>query len=514
MKVEDLPRIRNGAMVPRDAVPTVTSARFRDLLSGALAEGHRVASLFGHASEWTPGQIEIFAVLAQDTEARLSLCAARLEGGYFRSLAASAPEVHLFEREIAEQFGVEPLGHPALNPVRFQEPLASKPGSYRFGRKASQTAEVGVAQRYRIEGEALHEVGLGPVWGGISEPVHLRLQCHGEEVLHLDVGLGYQHRGIERALVGGPDRRTRHLMETIAGDSSVGHATAYARIVEALRNARPPTRGMALRAIALELERVTNHAGDLAALAEALSYSPAASHCGRIRDDLLEVTALICGDRLGRGMVRPGGVHQDLDEDRIAELQRRLAGARADLESAVRLMWDTPSVGARLKGIGELTREQCTSLGMVGPAARASGCERDVRRDFPHGFYRFVHAPSAVWHSGDVFARAWVRWLEIDHSFTFIGDVLGQLPESPHRVSAPVEVTAREAIAVSLVEGWRGEICHVALTDAKGRFARYKVVDPSFHNWIGLALALRDQPVSDFSLCERSFGLSVAGHDL
>ena len=148
----------------------------------------------------------------------------------------------------------------------------------------------------------------------------------------------------------------------------------------------------------------------------------------------------------------------------------------------------------------------------MGVAARACGVERDVRSEFPSGLYRIVPIPISTAASGDVYARAYVRWLEIQESTAFIREQLRALPEGPALVE--IGPLAPHRIAVSLVEGWRGEICHVAATDSNGRFAAYKVVDPSFHNWPGLALALRSQQISDFPLCNKSFNLSYCGFDL
>jgi len=148
----------------------------------------------------------------------------------------------------------------------------------------------------------------------------------------------------------------------------------------------------------------------------------------------------------------------------------------------------------------------------VGPAARACGLARDVRKTHPLGLFQFVHIPVSTWHTGDVFARAYVRALEIQRSVAFIRGLLRELPAGA--IKAPVGQLRPNHLAVSLVEGWRGEICHVALTDGAGRFAAYKVVDPSFHNWSGLAMALRDQQISDFPLCNKSFNLSYCGFDL
>ncbi|HLQ44556.1 MAG TPA: hypothetical protein VK137_07505, partial [Planctomycetaceae bacterium] len=163
---------------------------------------------------------------------------------------------------------------------------------------------------------------------------------------------------------------------------------------------------------------------------------------------------------------------------------------------------------------GAVSRETAVALGLVGPAARACEVECDVRHDFPSGIFRFARPPIAMSPDGDVSARADVRWQEIQRSVAFIRDELTAIfiSEGPIRVN--VGPLKSDHLAVSLVEGWRGEICHVALTDADGRFSRYKIVDPSFHNWMGLALALREQQISDFPLCNKSFNLSYCGHDL
>src|SRR5262249_54556032 len=138
--------------------------------------------------------------------------------------------------------------------------------------------------------------------------------------------------------------------------------------------------------------------------------------------------------------------------------------------------------------------------------------ERDARFEFPSGVFRFFQLPVSTWHSGDVLARAYVRWLEIQRSIAFIRTLAETLADGPIRCH-PGDL-APGALALSLVEGWRGEICHVAVTDARGQFAHYKIIDPSVHNWNGLAMALRGQPISDFPLCNKSFNLSYCGHDL
>jgi Ni,Fe-hydrogenase III large subunit len=269
---------------------------------------------------------------------------------------------------------------------------------------------------------------------------------------------------------------------------------------------------VSLRAIALELERLANHTGDLGALAGDVGYLPTASFNGRLRGDFLNLSALMCGSRFGRGLVRPGGVVFDVEPSRLELMQQRLPPALEEVAGAVNLLWETLSVQARFEDTGTVSRQACEDLGLVGVAARACGVDRDVRHDFPTGLYRFAQIPLATWHSGDVFARAYVRWLEIHRAGKFLLEQLRQLPAGAVRTD--VGPLAPRSIVVSMTEGWRGEICHTAITDHEGKFAHYKIVDPSFHNWVGLMMALRDQQISDFPLCNKSFNLSYCGHDL
>ncbi len=505
-------KLHNGMAIGSASVPACEFATFRRAVLDAVGDGARVAALFGDVAPNANGSgpVDLYAVLADDAAGMLHTARTRVTSDSFQSLTPDCPQVHMFEREIAEQFGLRPDGHPWLKPVRFHR--SQRPGHDAWGRNAESQPTVGVTDYFRVEGEEVHEVAVGPVHAGVIEPGHFRFQCHGEHVLHLEISLGYQHRGVERAMVGGPNQRTIHYMETLAGDTSVGHAIAYCQAAEALAGCVAPARAEALRGIALELERLANHTGDLGALAGDVGFLPTASYCGRLRGDFLNATAVLCGSRFGRGMVRPGGVAFDVDDARVADLTARLDSALRDVSNAANLLWDTASVMARFEETGRVSLDVARELGLVGPAARACGVERDVRHEHPSGIFRFAQIPLSTAQSGDVFARAYVRWLEIQRSVAFIREQLDALPAESTRES--VGPLATNQFAVSLVEGWRGEICHVAISDERGQFRRYKIVDPSFHNWFGLAMALRDQQISDFPLCNKSFNLSYCGFDL
>ncbi len=482
----------NGTSLPWADVPEWDASELVAATAGSLDHGARLCSWFGVAEG---DATRLVAVLAYDADDTLAAARSKPFTGSYPSLTPTHRQAHLFEREVHEQHGVNPAGHPWLKPVR--QGGEDAPAAGRF---------------FRVDGREIHEVAVGPVHAGIIEPGHFRFQCAGEEVIHLEIALGYQHRGIEAALPGGPHRKTLIQMETVAGDASIAHATAYATIMESLAGSEAPLRAQWLRALALELERLANHTGDIGALAQDVAFLPTSAACGKIRGDFLNLTAKMCGNRFGRGLVKPGGCGYELDGPRTAEMTDGIDRALAEVELAASWLWDSASARARFENVGTVFPHQASEIGLVGPAARACGQVRDVRYDHPIGWHRFAQIPVAVWPDGDVLARARVRWLEIQRSGQFLREQLAAPPDGAIHENIPPP--APDAIAVALVESWRGEVCHVALTDGAGRFRSYKITDPSFHNWTGLALALRGQAVSDFPICNKSFNLSYCGFDL
>lgn len=509
MKVLTPPLLENGTAIALALVPTLDFAEFSGALLAEVRKQGRVVGCFAVPLPGAAKELELFALVARDRHAKVAVYRTRI-GERFPSLTPLCPQMHLFEREIAEQYGVTPEGHPWLKPLRFHS--AWRPGVDTWGRPPAQHPRCGEMEFYQVEGEGVHEVAVGPVHAGIIEPGHFRFQCYGENVIHLEISMGYQHRGIERMLLNGPHPTTIAQMETIAGDTTIGHGLAHCQVLEALGGCEVPPRAQAIRAMALELERLANHVGDIGALAGDVGFLPTFSYCGRLRGDYLNLTAALCGSRFGRGLVRPGGVLFNLAPDQAEEILQRLSVVERDTNGALALFFNAPSVLARFEGRGHLSRSVAEDLGLVGLAARAAAVPRDSRFFHPTGVYRQLFDDLITEETGDAMARARMRSREITVSIELLRRIGKTLPPGP--ITTPSGPLKPETLAISMVEGWRGEVVHVGLTDGDGRLRRYKIVDPSFHNWSGVAMALRGEQISDFPLINKSFNLSYCGFDL
>jgi len=500
----------NGGSIPLADLPVLEQDAFRSAAVRAVnSDGMRVLAFFAlpEAGGAEP-QFQLIGIFGDPAEHRLLAGSCRI-GTHYPALTCEAPAFQFFERELHEEFGIVPEGHPWLKPVRFRKPAGAG--------EETPAPKPGITDYFTMEGDGAHEVAVGPIHAGVIEPGHFRFQCFGEEVHHLEIELGYQHRGVENALAGGPDLRTPHLIETAAGDSSCAEALAYAAILESGREPRVPERAQHLRTLALALERIANHTGDLGALAGDVAFLPTASFCGRIRGEFLNMTATLCGNRFGRGLILPGGVGTDPSAQELEELSAWLKRSRRELENALELMFDSPSVLDRLENTGTVPLETASAIGMVGVAGRASGLRCNAATDFPLTG-AIPQLPEITGRfCGDVLSRAKVRRAELAASLDLASSLLEELlrtPAGPVLAEDPLWTLAPRRLCCAVVEAWRGELCHVAVTDDGGKFRRYKIVDPSCHNWFGLAQALRGNQISDFPICNKSFNLSYCGHDL
>ncbi|HVY29881.1 MAG TPA: hypothetical protein VHB79_25150 [Polyangiaceae bacterium] len=303
------------------------------------------------------------------------------------------------------------------------------------------------------------------------------------------------------------------LVETIAGDTSVGHAWAYCAAVEALTDCKLDDEVEFARALMLELERVAMHLAALSGLAADIAFLQGATTYGRLRTTAINASMRLCGSRFGRSALRPGGVRLRPPESTLEGLFESLKLLQRDLEPMRDLFLSARTVQHRLKGVGVLSAQRAQELGMVGLAARASDVAIDTRSAPRGGAYQLEPLAPVVHPDGDCWARACVRIGELEASLDWLERVIRRHAKWDQPRRAPGRLAPNQ-LAVTLIEGFRGEVMHCVETNDQGRLLHYKVQDPSLRNWMGLALAVRGNEISDFPICNKSFDLSYCGHDL
>ncbi|MBA4192312.1 MAG: hydrogenase [Planctomycetaceae bacterium] len=492
-------------MVPRtvllranDEIETLNYSGFRDRLASHLADGRRVLSCFGTPQTEAPTGPPVLHAIVLGLTGLEQFCGRGTPGDEFPSLSALYPQMHCFEREIHEQFGLSFPGHPWLKPIRYEGRNLGRMDDYPF---------------YQLAGKEVHEVGVGPIHAGVIEPGHFRFMCYGETVHHLEIQLGYQHRGVETLLTKTPPRKLPPLVESIAGDTAVPNVVAFCRAWESLCGV--PTRpGVeAVRGIAIELERIAMHLVGVGGLATDVAFLPGSSTYGRLRTAIINLSMRLCGSRFGRSWFRPGELRYPFGPKEKDDVRATLQLVRRDLALINDLFGKSQSVRHRLETTGTVPTALARDIGMVGMAARASGLTCDLRNELPAGVYQQHAMPLVTEPAGDCQARAVVRLREMDESLSWLLRVIEDLPDVGADPPALLKPRANST-AVSFEEGWRGEVMHAIRTDAQGQIAHYKVQDPSLRNWFGLAQAVRDNAIYDFPICNKSFDLSYCGNDL
>jgi len=463
----------------------VSNEEFFDQIREFSLAGYYPLCLFGSEDR------QIWCFMAKPRKVEM-LCTAFPETGSYPSLTPMYPAFAMYERELYEEYGITPIGHPWLKGIRYPRPGMSE-------------MEVFLAS----DSSALHEVGVGPVHAGVIEPGHFRFICRGEIIEHLEIQLGYQNRGLTRLIQQGDIRHQIHLAESIAGDTAIGHGLAYCRAVEELCGGKATHEP--LRKIALELERIAMHLADLSALCGDIAYIMGQNMFAALRTTVINTTLSFCGSRFGKRWLTPGGVNYPLTDAQRMRLGSMLQEISPQIDNCAKDMLSNTGVLSRLDDTGKISLTQALEFGFTGITAKASGLPADVRCDFSEceqdNFLCLTHP------SGDVFARSWLRWQEIKQSTALIHKLLEQLdPEEPGHVSPGQPLPDR--VVLTLVEGWRGRIAHVAKSGAEGQTDWYRIYDPSFVNWQALALAVRGEGISDFPLCNKSFDLSYCGSDL
>lgn len=454
----------------------------------------------------------ILLLLDLNTQSGIVITAPFEEGETeYPSVTAEIPAAHWAERAVGDFFGLLPIGHPRWKSVILHDGIWPNE-LYPLSPKLGHPREA--YEFMLVTGEGIHEIPVGPIHAGIIEPGHFRFSCSGEVITNLSIRLGYLHRGIEQRLVELPWQQTRFLAESASTDTALGNALAHAVAMEQLLGVTAPARAQYLRTIALELERLANHVGDLGALSGDVGYSAGAALFPPMRGAVLMLAQLLTGSRRQRYYVKPGGVARDLPNERNAQMQSDLDDTEKRLRELIPLLLRNASVIERMEGTGLVSHSIARELGLVGPAARASGRGYDVRRVYTHGVYPEFAPVPAVQQQGDVFCRMKLRADEIWSSIEVIRQLLQSLPEGSVYEECQHLTPAPDSFGLGIVEAWRGELMHWIFTDSKGAISRYTIKDPSFNNWTGLSMAVRGNLVADFPVCNKSFNLSYSGNDL
>lgn len=465
----------------------------QELRKEIIEQQKRPVAFFG--KDWGNERVRLFVVLADDKQNELLVSSALFRSfeKTYESITQDVPSFHIFEREFYEDFGIEPLNHPWLKPVRKNQK------EYPF---------------FEMKGEEVHQVGVGPIHAGVIEPGHFRFMCNGETVYHLEIMLGYQHKGVEELILKQPSNQ---LAESIVGDSVIAYNTAYSNVMETLKDIKISNKAQLIRKLALEMERAAIHIGDMGAVAGDIAYLMGASVFGVTRTLVINTMLEFSGSRFGRGLINVGGVNFDIDKEKIERAQNTLDKVKKDVERMAETMLRDSSVMSRLEKTGTVSTERALETGLVGMAAKASGVELDSRFDFPDKWNEILNITQKPFNGvGDVLSRFKLRYKEVMESLAIVKKCFKELENyKDEPILAEIDnQIAKDAFVISIVEGWRGEVVHIAMTNSTGALTRYKIKDPSFNNWFGLALAVRNNGISDFPLCNKSFNLSYSGNDL
>ena len=505
------------AGAPRVHARSVTAAQWRDAAQAVAAQGGRLLSI------WSQGAIgaehSVIAAFMADPGVLLLELPVSESNGHDRvdypGLQDLFPAASRLQRALADLSGLrcdDPDGRPWLRhaawpatfrPLRDRVPPVSAPqpasaaGSYAF---------------VRVEGDGVHEVPVGPVHAAIIEPGHFRFSVVGEKVLRLEQRFGYAHKGIERRFSELPLRDGQRLAARISGDSAVAYSWAYCQALEGLAGTPVPARALWLRALALELERIANHLGDLGALGNDAGFAFALAQFSRLKEQLLRTLEGALGQRYLMDFIVPGGTRCDLTAQASAALLATLAAVADEAGRLRSILEQHEGVRDRFVGSGTLTASLARRLGVTGLAGRASGQGHDLRIDLPWPPYHELSVALQVRSEGDVAARVAVRFDELAESCRLVRVILDRLPVGAHR-----EVYAEPgagAVGVGLIEGWRGPVMIVLEAGAAGAVRRCHAHDSSWQNWPAIEHAVMDNIIADFPLINKSFNLAYSAHDL
>ena len=482
---------------------TIVSQGEWSALTHKLSDG-----LFNLLSLWSDGRF-VFMALRSKEDLKIELFGLDCPHGNFPSVGRLHPPAIRLERAVKDLYGLTPEGSPdprpwldhgrwgVRHPQGAREPLSSACDPYLF---------------LEAKGEPLHQIQVGPVHAGIIEPGHFRFSANGEVVVRLEERLGFVHKGVGSLMEGRAIEDAAKLAGRISGDSTVAYSFAFALAVEAALNVDVPERASVLRVLMAELERLTNHFGDIGAICNDVAFPLMNGQCAIVREKILRAADACFGHRLMMDQIIPGGVQSDLTDEGIRHIRAVIEHIHPLLPRLISLYGDTVSVQDRTVSTGIVGRELAEQYAAGGFIGRASGRIFDARIELAYSYYSKLLFDIGHAVEGDVDARVWVRFDEIKASLKLIDQLLGLQVSGSIRVDLPID-NVEQADGSALVEGFRGDIFSwVRIKD--GKIKNCHLRDPSWFQWPLLENAIKGNIVADFPVCNKSFNCSYSGHDL
>jgi Ni,Fe-hydrogenase III large subunit len=498
-------QMTNGTFIDLAKIPLLSTDDFNAKVISIL-KGNINAHCAQYFAIANGLNLQLIMLIARDDQHDFIIFSHQIESKdiVIPSLTKHIEALHIFEREIHENFKIQFVDHPWLKPVRYAH------------NRADQTRQISNYPFYKIDSSELHEVSVGPIHAGIIEPGHFKFSCHGETVKHLEIQLGWQHRGVEHLMIEHKTLLQKNILaESITADTTIGHSLCFVNIFESLAQIKNSPNLRIERTIALELERIAMHTGDLCGMCTDIAYQLGSSVFNALRTPIINFMLRWTGSRFGKGLIRVAGTHYSLSNALVKDLFDVLEDFEWRFKEIGDKSFSIPSVLKRFDGIGAISKTNVKLIGGVGLVAKSVGIQRDLRGSHPLEYYKNLNFEPQLCYSGDVMARAQIRYHEVLQSVQLIRNLIKAHQVDNEQETPLYKINLKpDMFCISAIEGWRGEIVHTAITDDKGYLKHYKIKDPSMHNWKALELSLRNVEISDFPINNKSYDLSYSGHDL
>ncbi|GAB6179890.1 NADH-quinone oxidoreductase subunit C [Desulfotomaculum defluvii] len=491
---------------------TIPAAALRETAYELYADGqHGLMSMFANDERELNGNFAIYCLFSVGKKMQIiKAVLSENEELEFPSITPKISAAAWYEREIYDMFGLKPIGHPDLRPLVLHENWQT--GIFPLRKDFHSKTPIPTAKKdfnmATVEGEGVFEVPVGPIHAGIIEPGHFRFSQAGEDIIRLDAKLFFLHRGIEKAIEGTPIERAFYRVERISGICTVAHSLSYCHAIESIAGVIVPPRAQYLRALVGELERLYNHVGDIGNLCAGMGFAVGIMAGARMKEDIMRVNEALTGHRFLRGMVVPGGVRLDINNQLTTEIIGMLNKLIPDFNEMIELFKGNDAFLNRVETTGIVPRQAALDLGLVGVGARASGVDVDIRRDFPYGCYSSLNFDVPVYHNGDVADRLWVRVDEVRQTVDLIRQILSQMPQGPLKVDIPA--IKPYSSGFGWCESPQGNNIHWLMMGENNTVYRLYARAAAYPNWPALTVAAPGNIIPDFPLINKSYELSYA----